>query len=252
MFKILHKALRRDDEPTPAITGHYVSDLGQITSLLVQAYKSHVLLNASFPDISGHFSTALLGIYDEHGFIVLDELTPRKGHNLFLQQGTINISGRLEGVEVRFSSRLKEDREKNGIAYYKAEIPREIYYRQRRQDFRITSRGERISFHGLRGKGRRQMIRGYINDLSRKGLGVVLEDDVTLYPGEVLPSCIIDIPGEGEIAFSLEVRFCSRKNRAQLTRIGGRFSQIDPDAQRKVARCINRMERVRARRIHGV
>jgi len=251
MFSVLKKNLGRSDEPTPSITGHHISDPNQITPLLMQAYKGHVLFNASFPGHNAHFSTALLGIYDEHDFIVLDELTPGTGHRLFLEKKRINLSGRLDGVELRFSTHLNEVREKGGIAFYKTGMPGSIYYRQRRLDFRIASTGASISFHGLRGKGVSQMLKGYVSDISRKGLGVILEDDVTLDQGEVLSSCIISIPEEGEIPFSMEIRFCSSNSRAQVTRIGGRYLEIENDSLRKIENCISKLERARARRTHG-
>jgi len=252
MFNVLNKNRGRPDEPTPVITGHHISDHKQITSLLMHAYKKHVLFNASFPGHNAQFSTALLGIYDEHGFVVLDELTPRIGHRLFLKEKKINLSGRLEGVEMQFSTHLNEAREKGGIAFYKIRMPESVYYRQRRHDFRIASTGANISFHGLRGKGVNQMLKGYVSDISRSGVGVMLEDDVTLDQGEVLSSCIISMPGEGEVTFSMEVRFCFNNNRAQVTRIGGRYLEIDNASLRKIAYYISELERARARRLHGV
>jgi len=252
MFNVLKKNPDKSDDPTPSITGHHIRNHKQIIPLLIQAYKSRMLLNASFPGHKAHFSTALLGIYDEHGFIVLDELTPRIGHRLFLEKKKINLAGRLDGVEISFSTELTEVREKGGVAYYKAGMPGSIYYRQRRLDFRIASTGAHISFHGLRGKGVSQMLKGYVSDLSRQGLGIILEDDVILDQGEVLSSCLISIPEVGEIAFSMEIRFCSSNNRAQATRIGGRYLEIEIDSLHKIAHCISELERAHARRIHGV
>ncbi len=251
MFKELQQAIRGEPLPAPADTDQYLEERKQIVGLLIQAYKAHVLLNVSFPAKKSHFSTALLGIYDEHGFLVLDELTPKSGHDLLLKLKRMHLTGRLQGVDLAFSSNLIETREKGGVAFYKVELPERIRYLQRRQDFRVNSRSTRISFHALRGKGTKQMIRGYVHDLSRKGVGVILEDDVDLQQGEVLSNCIISIPGEGEALFSLEVRFNSSGNRRQLTRVGGCFKEIDSRSLQKIHNTLNEMERVQARRLHA-
>ena len=251
MFKELQKAIRGEPSATPPDTDQYLFARKQIVALLIQAYKAHVLLNVSFPHKKTHFSTALLGIYDEHGFIVLDELTPKLGHDLLLKQKRMQLTGRLQGVDLSFSSKLIEAREKGGVAFYKAELPKRIRYLQRRECFRVTSSGIRIAFHALRGKGTNQMMRGYLHDLSQKGVGVILEDDVDLLQGEILPNCIINIPGVGEALFSLEVRFIESGNRRQLTRLGGCFKDIDPQSLRKIRDTLNKMERVQARRLHG-
>lgn len=250
MFKALQKVFRGPSKPPPLITGHRVRDQEQIVSLLIQIHQAHVLLSVSVADHEGHFSSALLGIYEEHGFVVLDELTPEAGHRLLLREQKVEVAGRLEGVEFRFDTRLQEAREKSGIAFYKMDLPQEIHYRQRRKDFRIQSRGLTTRFHGLRGKGQRQILKGYVNDLSRKGIGLILQDHVHLVQGEVLPSCIIKLPGTEEIAFSMEVRFCRYNQQQQVTRVGGRFRDIDPQSLRKISRVINRLERANARRLH--
>ncbi len=251
MFKALQKVLGGSHHPAPTITGHHICGDEQIVSLLIQIYNAHVLLDVRIRGHESHFSSALLGIYEEHGFLVLDELTPESGHRLMLQQREARVSGRLEGVEFHFNSTMIESREKGGVAFYKMRMPQEVYYRQRRKDFRIPSRSLQTRFHGLRGKGQRQILKGYVNDLSRKGIGLILEDNVSLYQGEVLPSCIIKIPGEEEIAFSLEVRFSSGNDRQQITRVGGRFKDIDPESLRRIRRTINKLERAQARRLHS-
>ncbi len=251
LFKTMRNVILRTPRRPREIADQHLTHSEQITHLLIQARKAHVLLNATIGQHPNHFTTALLGIYDEHDFIVLDELTPEIGHKLLQKEREIKLSGRLHGVELRFSTQLLECRKKSGIAYYKAKMPREVYYQQRRQAFRIPARGACISFHGLRGKGTHQILKGYVNDMSRKGIGLVLDDSVNLYQGEILPSCIIAIPGIGEIAFSLEVRFSIMTNNNQLVRCGGLFHDIDHASLGKIRNCINQLDRAQARRVRG-
>lgn len=250
MFDALRNALSHEQKRRPRSSGHTVTDPYQINYLLGQAYHSHTLLNASFAGQKQQFTTALLGIYQEHGFLVLDELTPERGHKLFLKQQEIDLFGRIEGVELRFKTELIEAKEKGGVAFYKAKMPEKLFHLQRRLDHRVKAGGARISFQAYLSDGA-QLLRGYVYDLSRKGVGLIVEDEVTINLGDKLEGCKIVLPEEGDALFSLEVRFSSRNNQRKITRIGGCFLEVDPESLQKIRKAINIMERNRAQRMHG-
>ncbi len=251
MFNLIRRIFSDKEQEKPPATEHQIEQREQIVALLLRASTHHVLFSVRLPEQEDTFGTALLGIYDEHEFIILDELTPEQGHQMLREGIAMQLSGRLEGVDLSFTTDLLEIREKNGVAYYKTRLPNTIKHRQQRNAYRIPSRGLGISFHGLRGKGMRQIVKGYVNDLSRDGAGIILAEEIHLYQGELLPSCIISVPGEGEIAFSLEVCFCSRNPQQQVTRIGGKFKNIDSASLQKIRRSINRIERAQTRRLRG-
>ena len=251
MFDLLRRIFPDKAPEKLPVADHRIEEREPIVALLMRASTHHVLFSVRLSGQEESFSTALLGIYDEHDFIILDELSPENGHLLLKDRDELKLSGRLEGVELGFTTSVLEIRKKNGVAYYKARLPETIEHHQQRNAYRIPSRGVGITFHGLRGKGMRQIVKGYVNDLSRDGAGIILAEGIQLYQGEILPSCIISVPGEGEIAFSLEVCFCSRNPRQQVTRIGGRFKNIDPASLQKIGRCLNRIERTQLRRIKG-
>jgi len=260
MFKVLNKVIKGEKpSANPAPSGFHIYESRQISPLLIQCYKAHILFNVTIPKQQGHFSTALLGIYDEHGFIVLDELTPRIGHKLLLENRRMHLSGRLAGVDLRFTTELLDAKSKGGVAFYKARMPQDLFYQQRRDDFRVPTSGAQIAFHALRGEGGHQIVKGHVHDLSRKGIGVILDDPITLQQGEILPSCSLSMDrefgeegwGEGNVSFSLEVCFISNNDQRGITRIGGRFETINADSLRKVSRLLNQLERAQARRLHG-
>ncbi len=222
----------------------------QIIALLTQAHTAHCLFFARFKDQPEQFTTALLGVYPKHGFLVLDELSPKEGHELLLQDGSPQLIGKIDGVDLRFDTRLIEAREKSGIAFYKMTLPESVIYRQLRQDHRVSTGALKLPFRGYRGKGYQQGLRGYVCDLSRSGIGVILEETVTtLYPGEVLPACTVKLPGAGEVLFSLEVRHSRPNKQREITRIGGRFEEIDADSRKKIVRLINELERQQCKRL---
>ena len=153
-------------------------------------------------------------------------------------------------MELRFKTELIEAKEKGGVAFYKAKMPEKLFHLQRRQDHRVKTGGTRIPFQAYESEGA-QLLRGYIFDLSRKGVGFVVEDDVTLHIGDKLEGCKIILPDEGEALFSLEVRFSARNSQRKVTRAGGRFLELDPKSLQKISKAINLMERNRAQRMRG-
>jgi c-di-GMP-binding flagellar brake protein YcgR len=252
MLKAIKNAIwgRHDDEPQ-VVSTHHITDKPQITALLVQAFKAHTLFNASFTDETNLFNTALLGIYEEYGFIVLDEINPNRGHELLLKTREAILTGRVDGVEMRFRSKLIEAREKNGVSYYKMEIPAQVYFLQRRKDYRVPTRGTQIPFRAQGGYQSGQFINGYLNDISRSGIGITLNELVNLSKGEVLSTCKVSMPGGSEIIFSMEICFCWRDTSRGITRLGGRFQNLDRSSLQKIRKTINQMERAMAKRLHG-
>ena len=251
MLKALRKKIfGREQLPTYRSTGSYrIQDQKQLAALFHLAYENHALFFIFFEDQPNPFTTAVLGVYPEHGFLVLDELAPREGHDLLLQRGEFRATGKVDGVDLRFRSRLIEAREKSGIAFYKVEIPESAFYRQQREEHRVSTSGERIRFRGYRGRAYQQTLNGYLTDLSHTGLGVVLEELAPLYQGETLPTCSIHLPDHGEALFSLKVRFAHQNRQREVTRIGGKFAEIDKESYRKIVRTITRLERERCKRI---
>ena len=252
MFKAIKKAIwGRHEDVAEVVATHHITERAQITALLVQAFKAHTLFNASFTEDDNLYNTALLGIYDEYGFIVIDEMNPGQGHDQLLKNNEVLLTGRVDGVEMRFKSTLIEPREKNGVYYYKMEIPKQVYFLQRRQDYRVPTRGTHIPFRAQGKYQPPQIMNGYLNDLSRSGLGITINDLVPVHRGDLLPVCKITVPDGTEVIFGMEVCFSWRDTSRGLTRIGGRFKNIDRAALQKVRKTINEMERAIARRSHG-
>ncbi len=247
MFHILHKDNPQQDvEDIVTDSSFQVSKEKQIEHLLNHAHKSQALLLTHFADQSEQFTTALLGIYPKHGFLVLDELSPKKGHKLFLEDKKCKVTGKLDGVELRFTAHLIEARDKAGIAFYKTSIPKTLFYRQRRKDFRISTGALNIPFHSRHDE---HTIHGSVADISRNGIGIIINEEIHISPGEMLPTCTVTIPNQGEILFSLEARVIQHNRQHNSTRIGGCFTRIDSQSRRHIVRLITELERQQCKRM---
>lgn len=238
------------DAETPQGSSRFaVTRKSSIARLLQLIERRQVLLNVQWPGERQLYATALLGIYPEHGFIVLDELNPRTGHDKLLERGELTAVGRLEGVNVKLTTRLLEVRSKDGVAFYKFAFPAQIYYLQRRQSHRVSLIGAPTPFRGMLDRdGETWTVTGTVGDLSAEGVGLLLDGDVPLRPGETLNACRIRLPQGGDVSCDIEVRFAAYLPARQLTRVGARLLNIDKFSRHRIEATIARLERDLAKR----
>jgi c-di-GMP-binding flagellar brake protein YcgR len=252
MLKALQETIR-SPEPSKSKpdTGFQIRTREKMIPLLIQAHRTRLLFDVSIPTSETHYTTALLGVYDSHGFLVLDELTPSAGHKKLLKQRRMTLTGKLDGVPLRFNTRLIETRQQKGMAFYKVEMPESVFHMQRRQEFRITATEARIPFHAQREDDSQEQLQGYVFDLSRNGMGLNLEGEVKLERDDILQNCVIMPSGNGKIPFALKVCHATYHKKRKLTRIGGCFEEIDTSSQRRIAKIITQFEREYAKRLSG-
>jgi c-di-GMP-binding flagellar brake protein YcgR len=223
-----------------------------IARLLQLAERRQVVLDVQWPGESERYGTAILGVYAEHGFFVLDELNPDEGHAKLLERRELHASGRLEGVPLKLAARLIEARNKNGVAFYKMELPPELLYVQRRRSNRFAQTGSPLPFHArVKEQQEVKVVRGMVHDLSAEGVGVVFDGQVRLRCGDVLNLCQIQHPREGAIAFDLEIRHAAYLPDRQVTRTGGRMLNMEKTSLRRLRTLIHAMERELAKRKLG-
>lgn len=226
-----------------------VTRKSSITRLLQLLERRKVLLNVQWPGERQLYATALLGIYPEHGFIVLDELNPRVGHERLLERGELTAIGRLDGVSIKLTTRLREMREKDGVAFYKFAFPQQIYYVQRRDSHRVSLIGTPTRFEGRWNRSDGGIrVAGTVGDLSAEGVGLLLDGELPLRQGDTLTLCTIRLPQDGGVTFDLEVRHATWLPARQLTRVGARLLNIDVFSRHRVEAAIARMERDLAKR----
>jgi c-di-GMP-binding flagellar brake protein YcgR len=220
-----------------------------ITRLLQLLERRKVLLNVQWPGERQLYATALLGIYPEHGFIVLDELNPRTGHDRLMERGELTAIGRLDGVSVKLTTRLQEMRVKDGVAFYKFAFPQQVYYLQRRDSHRVSLIGTPTRFEGRwERSGLLTNVAGTVGDLSAEGVGLLLDGEPALNQGDTLSFCRIRLPQEGAVTFDLEVRHAIYLPARQLTRVGARLLNVDNFSRHRIEAAIARMERDLAKR----
>jgi len=252
MFRSFLRSKQKKTEAIEEGSGHFVSNPARVIALLEQTANAHVLLSASLNGWEHPCNTAILKVNGKEGYILLDELTPRNAHRRLLAKKELHLQGRLHGIELGFSTTLLGSGTKDGIAIYKMRIPERVFYLQRRLDHRVPTSGAHIPFFARKEPDLEVLIKGYLCDMSKNGIGIILEDEYGLHQGDVLPDCTIRFPDDNsEAAFSLEIRYCTASQNQKTIRAGGRFKELDHDTQRKLRKFINQLERAQIRRLRG-
>ncbi|MCF6355978.1 MAG: flagellar brake protein [Candidatus Polarisedimenticolaceae bacterium] len=246
MFRALKRILAEPLGNAKKRSKFLVTKKSEIVALLSQAHKKKAFLTLQPGSQDQFFTTAILGVYPDHGLMVLDELSPAVGHKQFLQEKQAKVTGRIDGVELRFETHLVGEGSKSGIAFYKVAMPTALYFRQQRQTYRVSLKGVGVPFYSL--GGATPSIRGTLRDLSLGGVGVMTDCNVSLSRGDTLELCAITLPDKGDIKFTLIIDSVHDNVRGGGMSFGGHFCKLSAADRNKMRKYIAEAQRKYAKR----
>lgn len=221
---------------------NWMTDRKQIIHILHRLQQDRCLMEARIGEHPDLFSTAIIGVNPKTDIMALDEIVPPEGNELFQTHKAMHLSGRSDGVEVEFDLNFIKVCEQGGIAYYQVGIPKAAIYIQRRGIHRVPLNGA-PPFRGQFGQEGQRIFSGYAADLSQYGIGLVLKKLETLYRGDELSNCTVNLPGYPHFYFRLEIRFAQQIPHRRTTRIGGRFLDLSNKDRNRLAKFILQLER---------
>jgi c-di-GMP-binding flagellar brake protein YcgR len=127
----------------------------------------------------------------------------------------------------------------NGIALYKASLPDEVYYPQRRKSTRITLHSTiNIPFQATMAGGA-TLFHGRLTNLSLGGLAFFIPFSEALTLGDELRDCKITLPDGEDIQFMFSVRYVKSLPRENKTVIGGCFTAIGYEDYKAIERYLD-------------
>jgi len=247
MFKTLKGLISEalgDSKKTPKFL---VTKKNEIVALLKQAHKKKAFFTVQIPNQEESYTTALLGVYPQHDLVALDEFSPTVGHKRFLQYKKAKVTGRVNGIELRFNADLIDVGKKSGVAFYKVKMPTALYFCQKRQSYRVSLKGANIPFFSSGGSGV-SSLQGFLLDISAGGVGVILDTKVSLSRGDVLEVCTITLPDKGEIKFKLQVDIVRENAQGGGINFGGHFCDLSAGEQTVLQKYIAEAQRKQVRR----
>lgn len=235
------------DDPLEDTTNQ-ISVFAAKIELLKKIYNSHQLLTADIEAADSQFSTLILEINDMESYLVLDEFYPSPGSQAVTTNRKVKFYTYLSGVQIDFASTIEAVSEDVGNPYYKVPIPDKIYYYQNRQYLRVPiSAGNPIKI--VLSDNKSVITNAEIRDLSAGGFSARLKLMQQRFSiGEVIPNCIIYMPGDRKIYCSIEIRQSVRATATASPKIGVRFLEIRKNDQKIIEKHVAEIDRDLTRR----
>ncbi len=226
------------DKPLP--DSELITDPVRVARLLDRLAKHHSLLTVEIPGQSEVFTSSVVEVSDTH--VLLDELLPGSGHPLLLAQKKLQVTGKLEGIDIRFVSGLDTFDEQDGMVTYRVKLPARLEYRQRRSDFRAHIPISSVIRVVLLDE-RENIFEGELYDLSRGGAGIILPFDEAVLVPERWYDCAIGLPGESWLFCEVEQRHWKELHAPGKHLVGAQFADLTPMQTRLIGRCISELQR---------
>ncbi len=240
-----------------------ITNAAQIVGILKKIQAHRAMLNISvlgtrsglnIPAAEKHYASALLEVKSDssQGHIIIDELTPKEGHELLLKTGKLKVRLQLGGVKISFTTTLESSDNDEGIAFYTLAIPHEMDYLQQRGNHRIRPSLAKPLTARLT-HADETVFSAAIYDISAGGLSIKLKSDSLATPLKLtdILTCAFTLPPKDEIICKLEVRSMHATHQQNCIRIGVRFSNLSSTLQKLLQRYISTLEREQIKKRPG-
>jgi c-di-GMP-binding flagellar brake protein YcgR len=224
----------------------------RIIALLKRFMGRHTTLSVSLAHSNEEYTSAIIKIDADEETLVLDELKPQRGHQLFLDVKQCTVEGYQKGEGINFKTQLLDSGTDNNIAFYKVALPQPIYHYTQRSNYRApvpTTEDIAIFIQ----TPDQTVIEGEVKDISLGGVGFRLpRTDFTeqISPGTHIESCRIRLNFGESIRSTLEVRFARVDKDHNSVKIGARFCDLDKQYEKTLERFIIALDRERMKRPH--
>lgn len=220
---------------------NFITDTAQIETLLIDLEQQTPLCTVKIDHYKETFTTTLLEIQGNMGLIYFDELSPSHGNELIKKRPRIEIAARYHHIRIEFSlDRLVADTAA-GVVYYKAKLPKKVYYPQQRQSQRHDILPQALMLSCT--LSRSLSIIGHVVDISQGGLGVEIEDtNASLQRGDKLQNCQLHLPENEMVNLELSVCFAKSIRCGTRVKFGAYFDDLSEMERIKLDRYMATLE----------
>ena len=217
-----------------------ITDPKKVLRLLERFTKRYTPLTVQIPGHKEHYTSSIVKVDKKH--VLLDELLPSTGHQLLATERALEVTGKLEGIDIHFFTTLKRVADKDNLLTYYMELPSLLEYRQRRLDYRVRipmAMKLPVIIENKSGK----MVRGELHDLSYGGAGIIFLADKTIMETGRLHECAIELHDGKWIYCTAELCYSKGISSRKTQLIGVQFVELSPAQSRLIGRCISELER---------
>lgn len=216
----------------------------RIVTLLRPVMERHTVITATLPDSNKFFNTALLDINPDNATLIIDELNPNAGHDLFINTKRVTLRTMHEGVEINFTVNLIKSGSDNGIAFYEIELPESIRYLQRRNSFRVPVSGANIIKIEIHTENK-NIFTGELSDISADGMCIRFPKtkENSFENDSKNTQCIIKLPKNQKIKCAFKICHAVTHDPSNSLHIGGHFEHLDKIQRRAIERFVIELQR---------
>lgn len=227
---------------------NFLTSPDKIAKLLGEIESSSPLCAVQVEGANEEFGSSILGVKQDKGVIILDELMPKHGNDLLLLSRNLKLSTFHKGIHLSFNLADIEVGHSRGINYYKARFPTRVFYPQRRRSPRLEISSIDLPFSGVVARTGIS-LGGYLFDLSRGGAGInVPVNRARVQRGDMIKNCQVTFE-DYVMDFDFSVRFVKQVSPSSAkVQIGGLFENLSAKSQSKLSYFITSLERVEIRK----
>lgn len=214
----------------------------EIRSQLISLSRTPDIITAYFNEGRQFILTAVLGVIDERGLLVLDVGPDDEVTHKAIESGQLHCTTRHAGVPIRFTCNQLQSARFQARAAIATPIPDSLYRMQRREFFRVTTpklNGPRCVIPDSRGGLPHQLT---VIDISAGGAGLLeLSGRLQTELFQRFEDCRLFLPEHSEITTHLVVRNIShltQQNGDSIPRYGVAFEGMSPNDNATLQRYI--------------
>ena len=223
--------------------GELVTDSGRIARLLDKMSLHYSPLAIEIPGYKMQYTSCIVGV--DKPYVMLDQLMPPSGHDKLMAERKMQVTGKLDGVNIKFSTTVvRAETQKNILTYY-LKLPDKMQYQQRRQAYRVRipmSRQLRVFID----TDDDSLTVGELHDLSHGGVGKIIQDGHNKIQRGCQYECVIELPSREMLYCTVEMRYLkkinSRNRKLNRQLIGALFIGLSKMQKLAIARCISDLE----------
>jgi c-di-GMP-binding flagellar brake protein YcgR len=240
---MITKAQTSTYQPLP--DSEEITDTVRIERLLERWAKQRALLTVDIPGHQEHYTSGIVSV--DRPYILLDELLPSTGHQQLLAERTLQVTGKMDGIDIRFITTLDHVDDGDSMVTYHMNLPAQIEYRQRRLAYRAhvpMAQTLRVIVDSKDGT----VIEGELHDLSHGGAGMIFPDGPPAVVPGLLYECAIELPDDVWLYCAVELRYSKSIRTRDRQLIGARLNGLSPVQARLVGQFVSKLERESVRK----
>ena len=239
---------------------YLLHDPREIRRVLQVLIDKHSLVTVHLPSRNRMFGSALVELSDDQQHVYIDGSRDTKINEAMVQANHVTCVSTLDRVPIQFRLTALEQVDMDGMVTFRAELPQNLLYLQRREYHRLrvpVSEPLRctVSLPSPTPNGAATVHELPVLDISVGGCSLGLPRDCPAFRVETRFDCQLHLPDSSSplpLCLSVRSRFDPPpQDTTQGTRIGCEFTALPGAAESLIQRYIFRIERMRKARERG-